>query len=53
MEETMVKTTCFPPITSICRPSLQGKLATLGIVAKQFIKDDLLGQGVLLRALGF
>ena len=49
----MTKTTCCSPITSTGRPSLQGKLATLGIVAKQFIKDDLLGQGVLLRALGF
>ena len=49
----MTKATCRSPIISICRPSLQGKLATLGIVAKQFIKDDLLGQGVLLRALGF
>ena len=53
MEETMTKATCFSPITSTCRPSLQGKLATLGIVAKQFIKDDLLGQGLLLRAMGF
>jgi len=53
MEETMTKATCRSPIISTCRPSLQGKLATLGIVAKQFIKDDLLGQGVLLRALGF
>ena len=26
---------------------------TLGIVAKQFAIDDLLGQGLLLRALGF
>jgi len=49
----MTKATCRSPIISTCRPSLQGKLATLGIVAKQFIKDDLLGQGVLLRALGF
>ena len=49
----MTEATCRSPIISTCRPSLQGKLATLGIVAKQFIKDDLLGQGVLLRALGF
>ena len=49
----MTKATCRSPIISICRPILQGKLATLGIVARQFIKDDLLGQGVLLRALGF
>ena len=49
----MTKATCRSPITSIRRPSLQGKLATLKIVAKEFIKDDLLGQGVLLRALGF
>ena len=49
----MTKATCRSPIISTCRPSLQGKLATLGIVAKEFIKDDLLGQGFLLRALGF
>ena len=49
----MTKATCRSPIISTCRPSLQGKLATLKIVAKEFIKDDLLGQGVLLRALGF
>ena len=29
------------------------RLTTLGIVAKQFATDDLLGQGLLLRALGF
>ena len=28
-------------------------LTTLGIMAKQFATDDLLGQGLLLRALGF
>ena len=29
------------------------RLTTLGIVAKQFATDDLLGQGLLLRAIGF
>ena len=29
------------------------RLTTLGIVAKQLATDDLLGQGLLLRALGF
>ena len=29
------------------------RLTTLGIVVKQFATDDLLGQGLLLRALGF
>ena len=50
-------------MTHITRPapntssSQQGKrrwrLTTLGIVAKQFATDDLLAQGLLLRALGF
>ena len=31
----------------------QRRLTTLVIVAKQFATDDLLGQGLLLRALGF
>lgn len=31
----------------------QRRLTTLGLVAKQLATDDLLGQGLLLRALGF
>ena len=31
----------------------QRRLTTLGIVVKQLATDDLLGQGLLLRALGF
>ena len=33
--------------------NLQHRLTILGIVAKQLATDDLLGQGLLLRALGF
>ena len=33
--------------------NLQHRLTTLVIVAKQLATDDLLGQGLLLRALGF
>ena len=33
--------------------NMQRRLTTLGIVVKQLATDDLLGQGLLLRALGF
>ena len=35
------------------KDTLHHRLTTLGIVAKQLATDDLLGQGLLLRALGF
>ena len=54
MEKTMTQTTRPPPNTSSTQHhNRRGRLITLGIVAKQLARDDLLGQGLLLRALGF
>ena len=42
-----------PTTSSSQQHKLHWRLSTLGIVAKQLATDDLLGQGLLLRALGF
>ena len=50
----MNQTTRLSPNTSSNQHHNQRwRLVTLGIVAKQLAQDDLLGQGLLLRALGF
>ena len=50
----MTHTTRPTPNTSSSQQhKLPWRLTTLGILAKQFATDDLLGQGLLLRALGF
>ena len=54
MEYTMTKA-IDPSATSNANQqhNTHRRLITLGLVAKQFATDDLLGQGLLLRALGF
>ena len=54
MEDAMTKA-IDPSATSNAKQhqSTQRRLTTLGLVAKQLATDDLLGQGLLLRALGF
>lgn len=54
MEDAMTKA-IDPSATSNANQqhNTQRRLTTLGLVAKQFATDDLLGQGLLLRALGF
>ena len=54
MEDAMTKA-IDPSATSNANQhqNTQRRLITLGLVAKQFTTDDLLGQGLLLRALGF
>jgi phosphohistidine phosphatase SixA len=49
-EKTMTHSTLPSPATingKVQRQDFQKRLTTLGIVARQLAKDDLLGQGVL------